>query len=188
VEVRHTHPSLQLPTLFPTSETILYIWWYPTSVFCSLPLGPIRSDVGSPRYFLGGMKAIQAVDTQVTTLFLAKATPIAVLARLRDHWFAHIMCHGILELGKPFEASFEPHRGEHLHLLDIVRSHFPDAEFAFPDCLSHCRTDQGEHRRRGAPSCCTYAILWISECRREDAGNGDIDGRDVARCFYESLF
>jgi CHAT domain-containing protein len=31
------------------------VWWYPTSVFCSLPLhamGPIPSDDGEPRYFL----------------------------------------------------------------------------------------------------------------------------------------
>ena len=50
------------------------------------------------------MTSVQAVDTQVTTLFSVKATPIAVLARLRDHRFAHIVCHGVLEPGKPFEA------------------------------------------------------------------------------------
>jgi len=83
------------------------------------------------------MKAVQAVNTQVTTLFLAKATPTAVLERLRDHPFAHIVCHGILEPGKPFEASFKLHRGKRLRLLDIVRSQLPDAEFAF---LSACHT------------------------------------------------
>ena len=49
------------------------------------------------------MKAVQAVDTQVTTLFSAKATPTTVLGQLCDHRFAHIVCHGILEPGKPFE-------------------------------------------------------------------------------------
>jgi len=42
------------------------------------------------------MKVVQAASTQVTTLFSAKATPVAVLAPLRDHPFAHIVCHGIL--------------------------------------------------------------------------------------------
>lgn len=51
------------------------------------------------------------------------------------HLCAHIMCHGILELEKPF--SFELHRVERLQLLDIVRSHFPDAEFTF---LTTCHT------------------------------------------------
>src|SRR6266851_4221783 len=58
------------------------------------------------------MKTVQAVDTQVTTLFSAKATPTAVLARLPDHQFAHIVCHGMLEPGKPFESSFKLHKGK----------------------------------------------------------------------------
>jgi hypothetical protein len=33
----------------------------------------------------------------VTRLFSVKATPAAALARLPDHRFAHIVCHGILE-------------------------------------------------------------------------------------------
>jgi len=73
----------------------------------------------------------------VTRLFSVKATPAAVLARLPDHRFAHIVCHGILEPGKPFESSFKLHRGERLPLLDTVRSQLPDAEFAF---LSACHT------------------------------------------------
>jgi CHAT domain-containing protein len=83
------------------------------------------------------MKAVQAIDTQVTTLFSTKAAPTAMLARLRDHPFAHIVCHGILEPEKPFEASFKPHEGKRLLLLDVVRSQLPDAEFAF---LSACHT------------------------------------------------
>ena len=83
------------------------------------------------------MKAVEVVDTEVTTLFSAKATPTVVLSRLRDHRFMHIVCHGILEPGRPFEASFKLHRGERLQLLDIVRSQLPDAEFAF---LSVCHT------------------------------------------------
>ncbi|KAH9995400.1 hypothetical protein BJV74DRAFT_883918 [Russula compacta] len=46
-------------------------------------------------------------------------------------------CHGTVEDGKPFNASFELHGDERLTLLDIVRSRLPAAEFAF---LSVCHT------------------------------------------------
>jgi CHAT domain-containing protein len=90
------------------------------------------------------MKEVQAVDTQVTTLFSATAIPTKVLVHLREHRFAHIVWHGILEPGKPFESLFKLHRGERLLLLDIVRTQLPDAEFAF---LSACHTARGEYCR-----------------------------------------
>jgi CHAT domain-containing protein len=134
------------------------------------------------------MKAVQAVDTQVTTLFSAKATPTAVLARLRDHPFAHIVCHGILEPGKPFEASFKLHRGKRLPLLDIVRSQLSNAEFAF---LSACHTaeltdesvaDEMLHLATAMQFCGFRSVvgtMWAM---------ADIDGRDLAKDFYKSVF
>ena len=99
--------------------------------------------VSQPDEFLPGafgeIQVIQASDTQVTTLISAKATPATVLERLRDHRFIHIVCHGILEPGKPFDASFKLYRDKRLSLLDIVRSRLPQAEFAF---LSACHTAQ----------------------------------------------
>ena len=195
-------------------------------------MGPIPSDVGSPRYFLDlyipsytptlsalidsrkpgsqaigkpsillvvqpdekmpealkEMKAVQAVDTQVTTLFSAKATPTAVLERLPDHPFAPIVCHGILEPGKPFEASFKLRRGRLLPLLDIVQSELPDAEFAF---LSACHTaelteesvaDEGIHLAAAMQFCGFRSVvgtMWAM---------ADVDGRDLARSFYQSVF
>jgi CHAT domain-containing protein len=134
------------------------------------------------------MKAVQAVNTQVTTLFSAKTNPSAVLAGLRNHPFIHIVCHGILEPGKPFEASFKLHRGKRLRLLDIVRSQLPDAMFAF---LSACHTaeltdesiaDEVLHLAAAMQFCGFRSVvgtMWAM---------ADIDGRDLARYFYESLF
>jgi len=134
------------------------------------------------------MKAVQDVDTQVTTLFSAKATPTTVLGDLRDHRFAHIVCHGILEPGKPFEASFKLHRGKRLPLLDIVRSQLPDAEFAF---LSACHTaeltdesiaDEVLHLAAAMQFCGFRSVvgtMWAM---------ADTDGRDLARSFYHSVF
>jgi CHAT domain-containing protein len=134
------------------------------------------------------MKAVQAVDTQVTPLVSAKATPTTVLRNLRDHRFAHIACHGILEPGKPFEASFKLHRGKRLPLLDIVRSQLPDAEFAF---LSACHTaeltdeslaDEVLHLAAAMQFCGFRSVvgtMWAM---------ADTDGPDLARNFYRSVF
>jgi len=130
---------------------------------------------------LNEMRAVQAVDTQVTTLFSARAKPAAVLENLRDHRFAHIVCHGILEPGKPFDASFKLHKGKRLQLLDIVRSQLPDAEFAF---LSACHTaelteesiaDEVIHLAAAVQFCGFRSVvgtMWAM---------ADIDGRDLAR-------
>jgi CHAT domain-containing protein len=134
------------------------------------------------------MKAVQAVDTQVTTLFSAKATPATVVARLRDHRFAHIACHGILEPGRPFESSFKLHGGKRLPLLDIVRSQLSDAEFAF---LSACHSaeltdesieDEVLHLAAAMQFCGFRSVvgtMWAM---------ADTDGRDLARNFYQSVF
>ena len=85
----------------------------------------------------GEIKVIRrALQTRVTVtgLVSAAATPSSVLEGLRGSQFAHFACHGILEAGKPFDASFKLHRGSRLTLLDIVRSRLPDAEFAFLSC------------------------------------------------------
>jgi CHAT domain-containing protein len=211
------------------------VWWYPTSVFCSLPLhamGPIPSDVGRSRYFLDlyipsyipslsalieshkpgpqtigkpsillvaqpeeqtpealqEMKVVQAADTHVTTLLFAKATPTAVLKRLRDHPFVHIMCHGSLEPGKPFGASLILYRGERLSLLDIVRSRLPDAEFAF---LSTCHSaelseesiaDEALHLSAAMQFCGFRSVIGTMWAM------ADMDGRHLARDFYDSVF
>jgi CHAT domain-containing protein len=134
------------------------------------------------------MKAVRAVDTQVTRLFSVKATPTAVLARLPDHQFAHIVCHGILEPRKPFEASFKLHGGERLLLLDIVRSQLPDAEFAF---LSACHTaelteesisDEVLHLAAAMQFCGFRSVvgtMWEM---------ADPDGQGLATDFYSSVF
>ena len=86
---------------------------------------------------LDEMKAVQRTSSPVTTLIGATATPSVVLERLRDHRFVHIVCHGLLEPGKPFDLSFKLHQGRRLSLLDIVQSQLPNAEFA---SLAACHT------------------------------------------------
>jgi CHAT domain-containing protein len=111
-----------------------------------------------------------------------------VLRNLRDHRFAHIACHGILEPGKPFEALFKLPQGKRLPLLDIVRSQLPDAEFAF---LSACHaaelTDESIADRvlhlAAAMQFCGFrsvvGTMWAI---------ADMDGSDLARNFYRSVF
>jgi CHAT domain-containing protein len=134
------------------------------------------------------MRVVEATGTQVTTLFSKKATPAAVRKRLRDHSFAHIVSHGILEPGRPFEASFKLEGGNRLQLLDIVRSQLPDAQFAF---LSACHTaeltdesiaDEMLHLSAAMQFCGFRSVvgtMWAM---------ADTDGPDLARYFYDSVF
>jgi CHAT domain-containing protein len=70
----------------------------------------------------------------VTGLVSSRATPSSVLEGLQGSQLTHFACHGVLETGKPFDASFKLHQSLHLTLLDIVQSRLQDAEFAFLSC------------------------------------------------------
>ena len=136
------------------------------------------------------IKVIRALQSRVTVtgLVSSKATPTSVVEGLLGSRFAHFACHGELEAGKPFEASFKLHGGSRLTLLDIVRSQLPDAEFAFLSC---CHTaeiteesiaDEALHLTAAMQYCGFRSVvgtMWEM---------ADTDGRDLAKSFYESLF
>jgi CHAT domain-containing protein len=136
----------------------------------------------------GEIQAVQALDTKVTSLISEAATPDTVIDGFHSHGFVHFACHGILEAGKPFEAGFELHGNVRLTLLEIVRAHLPDAEFAF---LSACHTaemtegsvvDEGLHLAAAVQYCGFRSVvgtMWAM---------ADEDGRDLAKNFYKALF
>ena len=124
----------------------------------------------------------------VTDLVSSEATPSSVLEGLRGSRLAHFACHGVLEAGKPFEASFKLHDGSHLTLLDIVRSRLPDAEFAFLSCCHAAEitagsiSDEALHLTAAMQYCGFRSVvgtMWEM---------ADTDGRDLAKNFYRSLF
>ena len=136
----------------------------------------------------GEIEAIKAIKTSVTTLISAMAAPETVLEGLRDHRFAHFVCHGLLgEEGKPFDASLELHK-DNLTLLSIVRSQLPAAEFAF---LSACHTaeltedsvaDEGLHLAAAMQYCGFQSVvgtMWAM---------ADTDGADLSKHFYKAIF
>jgi hypothetical protein len=135
----------------------------------------------------GEINAIETTKTQVTTLISAMATPERVIEGLREHQFAHFVCHGLLETGKPFDASLKLHK-DNLTLLNIVRSHLPAAEFAF---LSACHTaeltegtaaDEGLHLAAALQFCGFRSVvgtMWAM---------ADTDGTDLSRHFYKAIF
>ena len=142
---------------------------------------------------LDEMHVVRSVNTQVKTLISAKATPTAVLGHLQDHRFVHIVCHGTLKLGKPFDSSFKlyrdnRYRDNRLTLLDIIRSRLPNAEFAF---LAACHTaeltdgslsDEALHLTAAMQYCGFRSVvgtMWAM---------ADTDGRDLAKNFYKSVF
>jgi CHAT domain-containing protein len=136
----------------------------------------------------GEVQVVQALDTKVTSLISAAATPAAVINGFQHHQFVHFACHGTLEAGKPFEAGFELHGDKSLTLLEIVRSHLPTAEFAF---LSACHTaevtegsaaEEGLHLAAAVQYCGFRSVvgtMWAMV---------DEDGQDLAENFYKALF
>jgi len=135
----------------------------------------------------GEIKIIQRLDIKVESLILRGATTSTVLEGLRRHELVHFACHGNLEIGKPFDASFKLYGDDHLKLLDIVHSRLPAAQFAF---LSACHTaeiteesiaDEGLHLTAALQYCGFRSVvgtMWAM---------ADTDGRDVARCVYRSM-
>jgi tetratricopeptide (TPR) repeat protein len=132
-------------------------------------------------------RAIKA-RVAVTGLVSSRATPSTVLEGLRGSHFAHFACHGALEAGKPFEASFKLHGGKRLTLLEIVQSRLPDAEFAFLSCCHAAEitadsvSDEALHLTAAMQYCGFRSVvgtMWEM---------ADTDGRDLAKNFYKSLF
>jgi CHAT domain-containing protein len=132
-------------------------------------------------------RALQARLT-VTGLVSGEATPSSVLEGLRGSQFAHFACHGVLEAGKPFDASFKLHGGSRLTLLDIVRSRLPDAEFAFLSCCHAAEitedsvADEALHLTAAMQYCGFRSVvgtMWEM---------ADVDGQDLAKSFYKALF
>ncbi|KAI9436313.1 CHAT domain-containing protein [Lactarius indigo] len=135
----------------------------------------------------GEIDVLEAAGAPVTALVSATATPETVVASLKDHRFAHFVCHGLLEPGKPFDASFELH-GDKLTLLEIVRSQLPTAEFAF---LSACHTaeltedsiaDEGLHLAAAMQFCGFRSVIGTMWAM------ADTDGADLSQYFYKSIF
>ena len=118
----------------------------------------------------------------------SEATPSSVVEGLQGTHFAHFACHGVLEAGKPFEASFKLYGGLRLTLLDMVRSRLQDAEFAFLSCCHSAEiteesiADEGLHLTAAMQHCGFRSVvgtMWEM---------ADTDGRDLAKSFYKSLF
>jgi hypothetical protein len=135
----------------------------------------------------GEINAIRTTKARMTTLISAMATPETVVEGLRDHRFTHFVCHGLLETGKPFDASLELHKAN-LTLLAIVRSQLLAAEFAF---LSACHTaeltegsfsDEGLHLSAAMQYCGFRSVvgtMWAM---------ADTDGADLSKQFYKTIF
>jgi len=133
---------------------------------------------------------MRRLKTTVTTLISKNATPSAVMERLQEpeHRFAHFSCHGILETGRPFDASFKLYNGERLTLLDIIRSRLPSAEFAF---LSACHTAEVTEESIADEGLHLSAAVQYSGFRSVVGTMwemADIDGQFLAKHFYGSLF
>ncbi|KAH8996333.1 CHAT domain-containing protein, partial [Lactarius akahatsu] len=144
--------------------------------------------VGQPDAYLQGVKGRDGY-LPVAGLISDEATRATVIHGLQKHRLAHFACHGNLEPGKPFEASFELHGGDRLTLLDIVRSWLAiAAEIAF---LSACHT--AEYTDMEHPDEALHLTAAMQYCGfRSVVGTlwamADTDGRDLSAHFYGHMF
>jgi tetratricopeptide (TPR) repeat protein len=138
----------------------------------------------------GEIKVLRKLGEQVsvTDLVSSDATPISVIEGLQGSQFAHFACHGVLETGKPFEASFKLHGASRLTLLEIVRSRLPDAEFAFLSCCHAAEitaesvSDETLHLTAAMQYCGFRSVvgtMWEM---------ADTDGQDLAKNFTSRYF
>ena len=183
--------DLYIPSYTPSLSALIESRKHGSSSDPSDNLRPSILLVAQPESLpgaFGEIKAIEAIKTPVTTLISAMATPKTVIEGLRDHRFAHFICHSLLgEEGKPFDASLELHK-ENLTLLAIVRSQLPAAEFAF---LAACHTaeltlggvaDEALHLAAAMQYCGFRSVvgtMWAM---------ADTDGEDLSRHFYQAIF
>ena len=185
--------DLYIPSYTPSLSALIES--RQSNVTVQTPMRPSLLLVAQPDDLLPGVngeiKVIQrALHSQLTVASLVsdEATPSSVLEGLRGSRFAHFACHGVLEAGKPFDASFKLHGGSRLTLLDIVRSRLPDAEFAFLSCCHAAEitensvADEALHLTAAMQYCGFRSVvgtMWEM---------ADVDGRDLAKTFYKSLF
>ena len=133
------------------------------------------------------IKAIEGTKTKVTTLISKMATCETVIEGLKNHRFAHFVCHGLLETDKPFEASLELHK-DNLTLLEIVQSQLPAAEFAF---LAACHS--AELTEGSVADECLHLAAAMQYCGfRSVVGTmwamANTDGEDLSKRFYKAIF
>ncbi|KAI0298041.1 CHAT domain-containing protein [Multifurca ochricompacta] len=132
------------------------------------------------------IEVIRSIGWNGTTLIAETATPTTVMETLRDHRFAHFACSGKLKTGKPFDTSFELNGGEHLTLLEIIRSRLPVAEFAFLSAdYTAAPNDESIDESLNltvAMQICGFrsvvGTMWMMV---------DMDGPDLAKYFYKSI-
>ncbi|KAI0245549.1 CHAT domain-containing protein [Lactifluus subvellereus] len=130
----------------------------------------------------------RSLGSSIDSAVLEDATSETTIESLRHHRLAHFTCHGVLEEGKPFEASFILHGGSRLTLLDIVRSRLATAEFAF---LSACHTAEltdGSIADEALHLTAAMQHLGFRSVVGTMWAMADTDGRDLAEHFYTSMF
>ena len=135
----------------------------------------------------GEIGVVQSVGTPVTTLVSEMATPETVLEGLRDHRFAHFVCHGLLETGKPFDASLELH-GDNLTLLDIVRLQLPAAELVFLSADHTAELTEGSIADEGLHLAASMQFCGFRSVIGTMWAMADTDGADLSNHFYKAIF
>jgi hypothetical protein len=116
----------------------------PSLLLVAQPDGSLPGVTGEIEVILE--RALKA-RVAVTSLVSSGATPSTVFEGLRGSQLTHFACHGVLETGKPFQASFKLRKGERLTLLKYCPFSTSGRRIRLPFLLSCRRNHCGKRFR-----------------------------------------
>ena len=94
----------------------------------------------------------------------------------------------MLERASPFDPSLELHGGDHLTLLEIVRSLLPSSEFALCGACHTSELTEDSVSEEGLHLVAAMQYCGFSSAVKTTWAMADVDGPDPVRHFYRSMF
>lgn len=134
------------------------------------------------------LTTLRSIGTNVSLLLNEHATRDAILEQMKRRHWVHFACHGTLKEGQPFNSAFILANNDRLTLLDLIKSHLPNAEFAF---LSACHTAEQTTGSASEEVLHLAAAMQFSGFRSVVGTMWqmvDADGPEIARHFYKEMF
>ena len=133
-------------------------------------------------------QVIQDLDLQITSLTPGNVTAATLLDQLPLHWLADIGYHGVLEEGKPFNASLRFHTRDYLTILDLVRLRRPICEFAFLPGSHTAELTEGSIPGEALHFAAAVQYLGCRSVIGSIWETLDKDGQNLAKDVYSSMF
>ena len=153
-----------------------------------MPVPPNMLDAQPSPHTRENAQVIQNLDLRITSLTPGNVTAATLLDQLPLHWLADIGYHGVLEEGKPFNASLRSHTRDCLTILDLVRLRRPICEFAFLPGSHTAELTEGSIPGEALHFAAAVQYLGCRSVIGSIWETIDKDGQNLAKGVYSSMF